>query len=658
MAGPVIDYLDGNEPALALVLEESGTTIQAANEQGRRLRVPARRVWVRHDLAPDLHGFPDAAAALQREIDALRADVDLALLWETAHELGDALELADLADLYFGASDPVHRSAMLRALLGDAVYFTRKGDAFAPRTEKQVDQLLTAQQRRAEKEAYRAAVQAWMEEAVEADEPAVPDAMTAVLDDLEAFLLNDKSSEAIAVLEGLSGDRSAREAAYDLLVRTGRLEADANAMLVMAGIRLTFPDEVRRRADELAAYAGDDGGRVDFTHLPAFSIDDASTRDVDDAITLERVDGGVRVGIHIADVPHFIGPDDPLDVEARRRGTSVYMPTQTVPMFPGRLSHDLASLNQDVLRPAFSLVATCDAEGEVQQWDFVRSRVRVAHRMTYDEVDASLEGTAPHARHDDLVWLEQFTRRLEAARLDDGALILEQPELVVKVRDDEIQLTRIAPDVVSRRIVSELMILTNALAAEYAAEHEVPIIYRMQDAPEDPALIGQRIPYDPARLGSLLRGLRRSRFTSYPETHAALGLRAYTQVTSPIRRYPDLVLQRQLIAHLAGEAPPYTQDELLTVLATAESAQREAKALQRQASQFWALTYLERHLVGQEVEGILVKKHAGGCIVELADYGLKGLLPVAGTAQPGDRFPVRIKQVRPQRGTLRLEPVA
>ncbi|WP_397546545.1 RNB domain-containing ribonuclease [Rhodothermus marinus] len=654
--GTLVEYLEDDRPQFALVLESRDGSVQALTPTGRRIRLPVRRIAIRHERTATAEALAEVVRTLEAQIDALQAEIDLALLWETAREEGEAFDLEALARLYFGEAGALEQAALLRALLADTLYFARRGLTFSPRTPEQVEALQTAERRRREREAERRALREQLEQLLDAEADDLPEAPAALLDALEAYLRQKQRAEATEVLAEVARDRgmTTREAALEILLRAGRLDASVDTFALLAGIEPTFPPEVLAAAEALVPFEPT-GDRTDFTHLPAFHIDDASTREIDDAFTVEPLpEGGWRIGVHLADVPHFVAPEDVLDQEARRRGLTRYLPTGSIPMLPERLSHDLASLRPDAIRPTLSVVVTVDASEQIRDVQLVRGQIRVAHGFTYETADAVLSGETPHELAEALQVLARLSQTLTEARLARGALLIRRPELKVQVDGDTITLKVIDPDTPARRMVSEWMILANAEAARWAAENELPMIYRVQDPPDDPELQGRKLDYDPVLLASRLRGLRRTHFSTHPQPHAGLGLEAYVQITSPIRRYADLALQRQIVAALADAPLPYDTTRLFEVLATAEAAEREARALEQQATRYWALVWLERH-AEQTFEAIVVARRPAGYLVELQPYGLRGLLATADALTPGDRVAVRPEAIDPRRGRLRLQ---
>ncbi len=654
--GTLVEYLEDDWPQFALVLESRDGSVQALTPTGRRIRLPARRIAIRHEQTTTAETLAETVRALEAQIETLQSEIELALLWEIAREEGDGFDLEALARLYFGEAGALEQAALLRTLLADRLYFGRRGLTFSPRTPEQVETLQAAERRRQEREAEHRALREQLEQLLDAQAEDVPEAPTALLDALEAYLRQKQRAEATEVLAEIARDRgmTTREAALEILLRTGRLDTSVDAFALLAGIEPTFPPEVLTAAEALVSFEPA-GNRTDFTHLPAFHIDDASTREIDDAFTVESLpEGGWRIGIHLADVPHFVAPEDVLDLEARRRGLTRYLPTGSIPMLPERLSHDLASLRLDAVCPTLSVVVTVDASEQIRTAQLMRGQIRVVHGFTYEAADAVLSGKTPHELGESLRVLARLAQHLAEARLARGALLIRRPELKVQVDGDVITLKVIDPDTPARRMVSEWMILANAEVARWAAEHELPMIYRVQDPPDDPELQGCKLDYDPVLLASRLRGLRRTRFSTHPQPHAGLGLEAYVQITSPIRRYADLALQRQIVAALADAPLPYDTARLFEVLATAEAAEREARALEQQATRYWALVWLERH-AAQTFEAIVVARRPAGYLVELQPYGLHGLLATADALAPGERLAVRPEAIDPRHGRLRLQ---
>jgi exoribonuclease-2 len=656
--GKVIEFLDAGGLKLALVTRQTGDKLQVIDERGKHERVALNHVVLVHSQKPTPGEFPSLASPLTSRIESIKQEIDTELLWESMQDESREMTVEELAQDYFGDYNSLQASALFRALAEDGLHFKRKGSAFIPRPTQQVADQIAAHRRRQEKETFRQHALTWMQEALTADgEIEVPPEMIGLLQQAEDFLLRKKSNEAAQLAAQASQELTAKEAAFELLVKAGRLDPDADPLLVIAGIEERFPRKVLEQTERLVPFQPEEGRR-DFTAAAAFSIDDEETREVDDALTVEIQRDRLRVGIHIADVAYFVAKADPSDEEAYRRSVSIYLPTRTVTMFPERLSHDLASLNQHQLRPTLSFDIDFDASGQVLDWHLSRGQIRVVHRLSYAEADRMIESPATDELTENLQRLHAVAVRLADDRLAQGAIVIRRPELKIRVKDDQITLKVLDPHSPSRRLVSELMILANRLAAQHATRQGVPIIFRVQDPSQgEPGIYGGGPDYDPIAVTKVLKGMRRSRLSLFPQPHAGLGLDVYTQLTSPIRRFADVVIQRQMTAHLAGHAVPYEREELLEILSMAESAERDMRAIERQAMRFWALEFLARERANQPLPAIVVDKIGGGYILELTDVFIQGYLPTGLGYPLGAHLRVSIEHIDPKRNVLRFREV-
>ncbi len=653
--GKLVEFLDNGALKLGVVIRHAGDKLQVADERGKHDRVSLNHLVVVHAEKTTPSDLPNLVDRFKSRVDSLRDQIDAELLWESVQDDAREFDVAELAQNYFGDHDSFHRSALFRALAEDSVHFKRKGFLFMPRTRQQVADQLTAARRRQEKEAFRQQALQWIQQALTIDgDIEVPTEMTGLLQQTEDFLLRKKSNDAAPLLGQASEELAAKEVAFELLVKTGRLDPDADPLLVIAGIEERFPRRVLEQAEQLPVFQGE-GGRQDFTALTAFSIDDEETQEVDDALTVEWREDRLRVGIHIADVAHFVAKADPLDEEASRRSVSIYLPTRTVTMFPEPLAHDRASLNQDQLRPTMSFVVELDRSGQVLDWQLCQGQIFVTHRLSYARADQMIQSAETDGLTDQLRHLSNIASHLTEQRLAQGAIIIRRPELKIRVKDDHVTVKIIDPNSPSRRMISELMILANRLAAQHAVRTAVPVIFRVQEVSQsEPGLYGHGEEYDPITISKILRGMRRSRLSLFPQPHEGLGLEVYTQLTSPIRRFADVVIQRQIAAHLAGQPLPYEREELLNVLTTAESAEREMRAIERQATRYWVLQYLSRQKPDESLEAWVVDEIRGGYLLEINNLFIQGFLSTSMRHEVGDYLRVSLDHIDPKRNVLRL----
>ncbi len=474
--------------------------------------------------------------------------------------------------------------------------------------------------------------------------------------------------------------RNGRGGGAVIAARLGRPEIPRNvveALMVDRGLKRSFSPAVEREAVGAAAITpdADGGGRRDLRSLPTFTIDPASARDFDDAISAAHAEGGWRVWVHIADVDAHVRAGSLLDREAYRRGCSVYVPGAVEPMLPGALSSGACSLMpaQDRLAVTVELLI---GEESIQKASFYRSLIRSDARLDYDQVDGIFAGAEP-AREpwgEPLGVAREVAAALQRRRAAHGALEVSSAEPEFRFDDDGNVLQAGAVEQTeSHRLIEHLMIAANEQVAKTLSESRIPALYRVHERPDGLAverLVAQlaslgvptpALPKGPlspqqaasavgeasqliadfaARTGRgrrafaslLLRSLKQAYYDHRNLGHAGLQSPSYCHFTSPIRRYPDLVCHRALLAVVAGEPAP----EARWVAAAGpwtSAREREAMTIERDADDVVSCFLLERHLadVGDETafEGEVIGLHSAGAFVGFGPSGqFEGLLPV------------------------------
>jgi exoribonuclease-2 len=316
-------------------------------------------------------------------------------------------------------------------------------------------------------------------------------------------------------------------------------------------------------------------------------------------------------------------------------------------MFPERLSTDLASLNQNRDRPAFTVEVRFDHEFNRLGYRIELSTIRVARRLSYDEADQLIEQDAG------LKTLHDLAVHLQHARAARGAITFRRPELKIRVNADGIHVKKINPNAPSRILVSELMILANGLAADFASLNNLPVIFRTQE-PRDAVAVEETPAIEALAFERLRKTFKRSRLSLTPGLHSGLGLTAYTQASSPIRRYADLITQRQFTGFLSNQPLPYTREELLRVLASAEAAEQEIRSIEDRSTSYWLLEHLALEKKGQALKAIVIDAKGNA---ELEDYYYRGKLTASSNVPPGSLIDVMVDSIDPVRGDIRLRKV-
>ncbi len=450
-----------------------------------------------------------------------------------------------------------------------------------------------------------------------------------------------------------------------VLGRPGELAVEAAKILVLEGIEEGHSEEAIREAE---AY-GDEApermkqGREDLRHLPLPTIDPEDARDHDDAVWVERVEGGAyRAWIAIADVSSYVTPGTALDEEAKARGCSVYLPDRAIPMLPRALSSNLCSLLPEVDRLCLCVEVELDSGGHPRKSRMIRGVMRSRAKLTYGGVARAL-GLSDEAKRelaaeelvDGLRVAYELSRTLRARRMQRGALDFELPEAKVVLHEE----TREPIDVIRRtddpgvkrayQLIEELMLLANETVARWCEERDVPTIYRVHAPPDEQKLerfaamcdaLGITFDVDdtrdPKKLGDLLKSfsehplapvlnsllLRSMKQATYDVTnvgHFGLASKAYLHFTSPIRRYPDLVVHRVVHGVLSGREPrrgDAAREELADSALASSIAERRAMEVERAIVDLYR-TFLMKDHIGERFEGTVTAVVGSGLFVQL-----------------------------------------
>jgi exoribonuclease-2 len=641
--GRIIEFLDADNLRVGYVRKQEHDKLHLIDPRGRNLSVSGDRVVVVHRLTAE-GDFPTVARQIAERVSLRQSEVDVELLWQSIGGKERPVQPAELATLFFSENGPEAVSAVFRALVDDTLFFKRKGTTFIPKSEEQVELERTRRLREREHEHFRQHATKVLTELVHKKHALVPNDANAIMDRVHSWLRLKNADEVGHILEEIAGASKARDVAYDILVRSGRIAPNSDRFIVIAGIEPRFSPAVLETAEALSPYSAATS-REDFREHSSFTIDDEDTLEVDDALTIFKSGNETVVGIHIADVSAYVSKGDLLDAEAARRSSTIYLPSSTVRMFPERLSTDLVSLNSGIDRPAYTVEVRFDEDLNRIGYRILLSTLRVSRRMSYDEADAEIL-----ANEESLQNLHAIASKLQAERAARGAITFRRPELKIRLHGDHIDVKKIDPNSPSRIVVSEMMILANGLTADFASLQSIPLIFRIQEARE--ALAIDETPVVEALAFERLRKtFKRSRLSLTVGAHSGLGLTAYTQASSPIRRYADLVTQRQFTAILAGRPAPHGKEELLNIIAAAETAEVGIRQLEERSTQYWLLQYLAREKKNQPLSAVVLD---GKGTVELEDYYLRS--KIAGLkVQPGERVSVRIEAMDPVKGDLQLE---
>jgi len=595
---------------------------------------------------------------------ALPRQRELGAAWLLLHEGDESLDLAGFTALTGEGEDPAQRAACWRWLQGKQTLFRWRAQRIEARPLADVRRLRRDQCRERLAERARHAWQDRLRQRLPIDAAALAPPQRSQLDLLRAWAAGDLSRELPDDLRrALQSAHCHAEAGAirHLLVDLGQWERHHLPSLEHSTWEAGFAPELQAEAERLLILAEqvlpEDGQRRDLTALAAVTIDDDDTNDIDDGLSLESLPGGrKRVWIHVADPGRLVEPGSPLDLEARRRGASLYLARGSLPMFPLELATGPFSLRSGRRCAAWSVGVELADDGSVLVSTMARSWVKPAYRLSYGDADDLIELAPPQDAW--LGELDGLMQRRRRWRLERGALSLDQPEGRIRGEGEEARLEITEPSP-SRRMVAEAMVLAGAVIAEHGRTHGLPLPYRSQLPVElPPAAELEALPAGPVRHAAVKRCLSRGHVGTTPSAHFSLGLEAYVQATSPIRRYGDLVVQRQLWALESGE-PALNEAELAKLLAELEGPVKQGIQISREDQRHWQQVWFEQQSACQW-KGVFLRwlrpqDRLG--LVHAEDLAMDLAAECPAGAEPGDALLLRVLQVDSLRDQLKLQAV-
>lgn len=660
---------------------EQGKLIEFRVQGERRLAVAERpegkKDWIvidgggqSHKIRPQRVDYTVEGAHYQpSEIPSFLAEVEtyidpdsLEVAWEFLIEESSNVTPKEMADLLFSDQSPTLCYAAHCLLSQDKIYFKKKADNYEPRSESQVAEIKHQLEVQAEKSRQKTEFVTNLKTALAGNHIDWSDSDRTRLESIEKIALQpDNGSKVVQEILKEVGRNFDPQSVFQLLVEIGWWSEHENLFLRRSSYPVNFSkkvlDVVQPRLQLDLAEANEN--RLDLTHLKVCTIDDESTTEIDDGLSIEYLDDGTtKIWVHIADPTRLVKPEDELDLEARRRSTSLYLPTGMVSMFPEELATGPMSLLEGQICSALSFGVILDDQGGIKEYEIHPSLIKPTYRLTYDDVDEMLHlGIQNEPEIPDLATSSQLRREW---RKSQGAIQIKMPESVIKVKDNEEVTIELIDSSRSRQLVAEMMIMAGQLGGKYGTDNNLPLPYRGQPQPELPSeeeLL--KLPPGPTRFCAMRSCMPRSEMSMSPIRHASLGLDSYVQVTSPIRRYTDLLSHFQIKAHLRGEELPFSREDLQEIVYSVSSSSYEATLVERQTNRYWSVEYLRRN--AECIWDVMVlrwlREDENLGLILIEDLGMELPHRFDRPVTLGERMEMQVTRADPQRDEVRLREI-
>ncbi len=618
---------------------------------GRQFHAPTNQLplcWqdkAFNDVTEGLKALEQRAAQVATQAKAL----DL----ETIHQLlepGQPYGLTELAELFLDQPEQGwSRAALLLALKNNPLKFQSKKDQFVARSPEEIERLCLEEKKKQEAVEKEAREQAWCQSLAQGIAPEILPEQSELWKQFKKTLLHfslhfEKAAakDHLAPLLGLdlTQPRIAENQLLRILNLTGEKKSWGRLLLERNELCRPWSPDILQEAQALAASNPAENiwglEMTDLRHLPALTIDNATTKDYDDALSAQLEGENLRLWVHIACVGGKIGPQSPLFKLAQTRISSLYTPLAVYPMLPEVLNEETFSLLQGAPKGALTLECLLSPSGEVLQSQLYPTVIQVEQNLSYETMDQRIaQGEAPWAE------LSRFTQALAQKRKQAGALELSRREVQLDLSDPkQVRIAQYRIDSPASLMVQETAILANAQVADYCLRKGIPSLYRNQPPYE---LLRDPSPTKPLQLKDLR--IQPAKLGPTAEGHAALGLSAYLQVTSPIRRFLDLLTQCQILAEMAGQPLGFHQEDLLGWALEIEARSKALAQTERRLLDHWKIKYLAQNSAELYTGAVQRRLRNGRWLVRLVELELPIEMDLL---KEKEEVKIRLRQVRPE----------
>ncbi len=636
--GNIAAFYHQNELCYAIITDNIQGLCLVITSSQEEFQLPEKRFVTISNSVYDTSNPAMALSSFLDSVDLAASSIQADKIPDLLLPHGNSFGFEQICSI-LGYTDDASRFALYQVMRKHPEVFAFKHDSFLIRNTIEQQNYLVEQGLKAEQKLFLQKVQRFVTESMVPAQPgAVADSSwqdedfkSDFLSRFKADLIEKKdNSDLLKLIRSCAKDLPWDELIYRLRLSLGDINPLTDRVLATSG--LAVKHTCAAPGEYYSPFT-----REDKTTLQVFSIDDEDTLDIDDAISWEELESGYRLGVHISDVTARIEPESELFREAKLRVSSLYLPTENVPMFPEGLTKDILSLRADSIQPALSLFIDFDRDFQQTNSRFTLTNICITKNYSYKEVDRLFQ-QKPFST------LKQLQSKLRQFRNKESDNSQYRFSFQINASPPEIELKRIDNESPARNLVREMMILYNRSFAEYTFKYQLPAIYRnieqyLQDA-KDP---------DSAVINSTVY------LSTKPDYHPGIGAEAYMHASSPIRRFTDLVNQYQVCFHLGSGQPLFDVKQLQNKILGIEKILLLQREVINFSNRYWFLAYLKRHHLQQALKASIVKHVKHGFIAELHSWNRKVNVICDAYYRVGEEVLLIPMQVNPEGGFLRAE---
>ena len=673
--GTVVLYENNGEQIIACILDQRGDKFFFVNYNGERFNLPNFRF-----TTYNLKIFPlnIAESEVVNQLKHLKVKVleksnslNIKEIWSALNNSEAEITEMEIAEKVLNSKSGLDQIAIRFAIIQERIHFKRSKNKFIPRSLKDIEDFSKNEENRQKRDNEKNEFIEFVIQKIQNPQLVPTDSVREILYLLEdcagkvsiqdqPFLkLIDEIIHVLFKQFNLKEYSSREEKCFILLNKIKYFTPLTNLSLIRHKPLINWTPELISKISLIqkeyqARIESPDLKVVDLTKKVAFTIDDDSTKDIDDAISIEQSVDGYKLYIHIANVSSLLQDlsSTSLSFAAKERATSIYCYSHKINMLPEELSEELYSLKIGKNKLAFTCEISISKDYEIRDFKFYESIINVSKKLNYEEVDKILE-----TENTDFNILYNIASQHEEKRIRLGATKINKKELSIYPNiDGTFNLFETDESSASRHLVGELMVLYNHLLSKFAFENQLPIPYRSQQKFEYSK--NSDVPAGPALDYILRNRLKRSEVSTEPLPHATLALDYYTQSTSPIRRYLDIIVQFQAISYINNKLPFFTKEDIEKFIKDVEEPISHSNLITRECRRYWLLRYLETTNISEQVyKATVIKIEKFGFLLDIDGIHISSFIKSKKKFFLGEEINIVIVAIDSYNDILRFEVV-